>query len=234
MVKIENAVVARYTYKGEKFEILVDPNLAMEVKKGKKVNTDELLAIDEVFKDAAKGERQSEHVVKDAFGTNNISEIANRIITKGEIQLTTEQRRELREKKKNEIIQIICKNAYNPQTNAQHPPARIETAINELKIGINEFEPAEEQATKIIKQLSRVLPISVEKFEIAIKVPANHAGRASPILYSYEIKKQEWQKDGSLIAVLEVPAGMKAELIDKISKLTQGEAQIKILNKEAS
>ncbi|MEM4662646.1 MAG: ribosome assembly factor SBDS [Candidatus Diapherotrites archaeon] len=234
MVKLEDAVIARFSYKGEKFEVLVDPNLAMEVKKGKQVNVDELLAIDEVFKDAMKGERQSEHLVKEAFGTNEIGEVAKKIITKGELQLTTEQRRELREKKKNEIIQIICKNAYNPQTNAPHPPTRIEAAIQELKIGINEFEPAEEQALKIIKQISKILPISVEKFEIAIKIPPAYAGRASSIIYTYDIKKQEWQKDGSLIAVLEVPAGIKAELIDKISKLTHGEAQVKILNKGES
>jgi len=234
MVKLEDAVIARYSFKGEKFELLVDPNLAMELKKGKQVNFDDLLAINEIFKDAMRGERQSEALIKEAFGSTDIKEIASKIITKGEIQLTTEQRRMLREKKKREIIQLICKNAYNPQTGTQHPPSRIETAIEELHIPISEFEPAEQQAVKIIKQLHSVLPISVEKFEVAIKIPASYAGRASPIIYSYDVKKQEWQKDGSLIAVLEIPAGLKAELIDKISKLTKGEAQIKILNKEDS
>ena len=107
MVKLEDAVVARYTYQGNRFELLVDPRLAMELRKGKEVDFEELLAIDEVFKDALRGERQSESLVKEAFGTEDIKEIAKRIITKGELQLTTEQRRELREKKKKEIIQII-------------------------------------------------------------------------------------------------------------------------------
>ncbi len=233
MVKLEDAVVARYTYQGNRFELLVDSRLAMELRKGKEVDFEELLAIDEVFKDALRGERQSESLVKEAFGTEDIKEIAKRIITKGELQLTTEQRRELREKKKKEIIQIICKNAYNPQTNAPHPPARIEKALEELKINIHEFEPADEQAARILKELKRILPISLDKFEIAIKVPATHAGKASAMLHEYEIKKQEWQNDGSLIVLLEVPAGLKAELIDKISKLTHGEAEVKILNKEA-
>jgi len=233
MVKLEDAVVARYTYQGNRFELLVDPRLAMELRKGKEVDFEELLAVDEVFKDALRGERQSESLVKEAFGTEDIKEIAKRIIAKGELQLTTEQRRELREKKKKEIIQIICKNAYNPQTNAPHPPARIENALEELKINIHEFEPADEQAARILKELKRILPIALDKFEIAIKVPAMHAGRASAMLHEYEIKKQEWQNDGSLIVLLEVPAGLKAELIDRVSKLTHGEAEVKILNKEA-
>ena len=233
MVKLEDAVVARYTYQGNRFELLVDPRLAMELRKGKEVDFEELLAVDEVFKDALRGERQSESLVKEAFGTEDIKEIAKRIIAKGELQLTTEQRRELREKKKKEIIQIICKNAYNPQTNAPHPPARIENALEELKINIHEFEPADEQAARILKELKRILPIALDKFEIAIKVPATYAGRASAMLHEYEIKKQEWQNDGSLIVLLEVPAGLKAELIDRVSKLTHGEAEVKILNKEA-
>lgn len=232
MVKLEDAVVARYTYQGNRFELLVDPRLAMELRRGKDVDFEELLAIDEVFKDALRGERQSENLVREAFGTEDMKEIAKRIITKGELQLTTEQRRELREKKRKEIIQIICKNAYNPQTNAPHPPARIENALEELKINISEFEPAAEQAAKILKELKRVLPIATDKFEIAIKVPAMHAGKANAMLHEYNIKKQEWQSDGSLIVLLEVPAGLKAELIDKISKLTHGEAEVKMLNKE--
>ncbi|MCD6479017.1 MAG: ribosome assembly factor SBDS [Candidatus Diapherotrites archaeon] len=232
MVKLEDAVIARYTYKGNRFEVLVDPNLAMELRKGKHVDFEELLAVDEVFKDAARGERQSETIIKETFNTDDIKEIATRIITKGELQLTTEQRRELREKKKKEIIQIICRNAYNPQTKAPHPPARIEKAIEELKININEFEPADEQAARIIKQLRAVLPISVERLELAVKIPAMYAGKASSVIYGYEVKKQEWQQDGSLIVLIEIPAGLKAELIDKLSKLTHGEAQIKILSKE--
>ena len=233
MVKLEDAVIARYIHANNKFEILVDPKLAMELRKNREVDFEELLAVDEVFKDAMRGERQSEALIMEVFGTDDIKEIAKKIITKGELQLTTEQRRELREKKKREIIQIICKNAYSPQTNAPHPPARIEKALEELKVNINEFEPAEEQANRILKELKRVLPISVERFEIAIKVPAQYAGKASSMLYEYDVKKQEWQSDGSLIALLEVPAGLKNELIDKISKLTHGEAEVKILNEGA-
>lgn len=233
MVRLEDAVIARYTYKGHRFEILVDPNLAMQLRRGKQVDFNELLAVDEVFKDAAKGERQSESVIKEVFDTDNIKEIATKIITKGELQLTTEQRRALKEKKRKEIVQIICRNAYNPQTNTPHPVARIEKAMDELKININEFEPAEEQASRIIKQLRAVLPISVEKLELVVKIPAMYAGRASSMLYSYDVKKQEWQQDGSLIVVMEIPAGLRAELMDKLSKLTHGEAQIKIIGKEA-
>jgi len=34
MVKLEDAVIARYEHSGHKFELLVDPNLAMDLKNG--------------------------------------------------------------------------------------------------------------------------------------------------------------------------------------------------------
>ena len=64
MVKLEEAVIARLEHSGEKFEILVDPELAMELKKGKNVNFNELLASDLVFKDQRLGELAKEELVK--------------------------------------------------------------------------------------------------------------------------------------------------------------------------
>jgi ribosome maturation protein SDO1 len=44
-----------------------------------------------------------------------------------------------------------------------------------------------------------------------------------------EIKRDEWQKDGSWVAVLELPAAMQLELLDKLGKATQGNLQSRIL-----
>jgi ribosome maturation protein SDO1 len=229
MVKLEDAVIARLERGQNKFEILVEPNLALELKKGNKVNFDELLAIDSVFKDARKGELQSEALIKEAFKTNDINEIARIIITKGQVQITTEQRRELIEKKRKEIINYISINALNPQTKAPHPPQRIENAMNELNIHVDPFKSVDEQVTEIISKLKKLLPITIEKIRIAVKIPAQYSAKALNALHSFEIKKQEWQSDGSLIVLFELPAGLKIDLINKANKLTQGEAIVKIL-----
>src|SRR3989338_2815634 len=107
MIKMEQAVIARLETAGEKFEILVDPSLAMKLKKGEKVSFNDLLAIDTVFKDAGRGTAQSAEAVNKAFGTTSIEKIVEKIIKSGQVQLTTEQRRELREQKRKEIIQLI-------------------------------------------------------------------------------------------------------------------------------
>ena len=44
-----------------------------------------------------------------------------------------------------------------------------------------------------------------------------------------EIKRDEWQSDGSWVAVIEVPAAMQVELLDNLGKATQGNVQSKIM-----
>lgn len=231
MVKVENAVIARLEKDGQKFEVLVDPDLSMELKKGKQVSFNDLLAIDSVFKDANKGESQSDASVKKAFGTNDIEEVTKHIILHGSVQLTTEQRRHMLEQRRKEVIEFISRNAINPQTNTPHPPQRIENAIDEAKCSIDVFRSAEEQSTGILKEIRRLIPISMEKLRVAVKIPAEFAGKASVIVHRFELKQSEWQKDGSLVAVLELPSGAKSDLFNELNHLTHGNFESKILEK---
>jgi len=232
MVKLDEAVIARLAVEGHKFEVLVDPDLALEVKRGKEISPDDLLAVDTVFKDSGKGEEQSEHLLDEVFKTTDIGEIAKRIILKGSVQLTTEQRKAFREKRRREIIQIISTNALNPKTNAPHPPQRIEIALNEINPRIDEFKSANEQVTDILKELKKKLPISFEKLQVAVKIPSIHAGKTQSELHFFTVKKEQWMNDGSLIMVVEIPAGMKDELLDRANKSTHGDAEIKILDEK--
>ena len=76
MVKLEDAVIARYVNAGNHFEILVDPDLALKMKRGQSVSMHDLLAADQVYSDARKAEAQSESLVKKVFGTTDVHVIA--------------------------------------------------------------------------------------------------------------------------------------------------------------
>ena len=229
MVKLEDAVIARMS-KGEmKFEILVDPELAMELKKGMNVNMDELLAYETIFKDANKGEEASEQSIVKIFGTTDVKEAAKKIILLGEVQLTTAQRKAMLEARRREIIATIARDAINPQTNAPHPPIRIEHAMNEAKITIDPFKSPSEQIPAILKEIRKLIPISLEKMRIAVRISVEFAGKANVILHKYELKQEEWQNDGSLVAIVEVPAGLKAQLFDELNHLTHGTIETKLL-----
>ena len=131
MVTLEDAVIARLEYYGEHFEILVDPDLASDFKDGKKIDIEEILAVEEVFKDAKKGDKASEEAMMKAFNTIDPLEAAVTIIKKGHVQLTAQQRKEMQEEKRKLIIATITRESINPQTKLPHPARRIEIAMDE-------------------------------------------------------------------------------------------------------
>jgi len=225
-----NAVIARLNTHGSTFEVLVDPDLALDFKRGEDVDISKVLAAETIFKDSKKGERASEEHMREIFETEAPLEIAVKIIKKGEIQLTTDQRRKMLEEKKRKIATHIARNGINPQTGAPHPPSRIEKAMEEAKVRIDLAKTAEEQVSKVLKALRPIIPIKFEEKSIAVKVPGQYAAKSFPIVKSYgDVKKEEWLKDGSWVFLIDIPAGMMEKFFGDLNALTKGEIETKIM-----
>lgn len=229
MVSIENATIARISKGNLNFEILVDPNLALDFKKGKDIAIENVLAIQEVFKDSKKGERASKEELEKFFNTSDVFKIADYIINDGEIQLTIEQRRKFIEDKRLQIANLISKHGIDPKTKLPHPVQRILNAMEQAKVNIDAFKSANQQVGNILAKIQIIIPISLERVEIAIKIPIEYAGKANSIIREITpVKKEEWQSN-AWYALLEIPAGMQSEIYEKLNKLTVGKAEIKIV-----
>src|SRR2546426_212737 len=171
-------VIARVEKAGEKFEVLVKPDAVQRIRDGKEVDLLRELAIDEIFKDAHKGSKASEEKMMEFFGTTEPLAVAKQIVQRGEIQLTTEQRRQMLEAKRKQIVQYIAANAINPQTGAPHPPQRIENAMEEAKVHVDPFKSIEEQVKEVLDALRPLIPIRFEKVRIAVKLSAEDSAKA--------------------------------------------------------
>ncbi len=234
MVSMDDAVIARLDSTGERFEVLMDPQIVSKIRNkedlGDNFDILNFMAIDTVFKDSHKGIRASTESLMKIFNTTETKKIAQEIIVKGEIQLTTEQRKEMMENKRKQIIAMIVRNAINPQTKTPHPPQRIEMAMTEAKISIDPFKSVDAQIQQILKKLQPIIPIRFEKFVLAIRLSGEDYGKCFSDLKNFgKITKDEWQKDGSWIGLLELPAGLKTELFDKINAKTKGNAEMKMI-----
>lgn len=230
MVKLEDAVIARLEIENENFEILIEPESAQKFKNGEDISILESLVIDTIFKDSKKGDKASEEKILKVFGTNDISAVAKRILLDGTIQLTTEQRKQMQENKRKQIVASIVRNAINPQTGAPHPAQRIELAMKEAKVQIDPFKPVDIQVQNILDRLKPIIPIRFEKLKIAVKLSGENYGRTYGDITGFgKITKEEWQKDGSWIGVVEIPAGLQSEFFDKLNKKTKGEVETKII-----
>ncbi len=233
MVSIEEAVIARLKRGNLHFEILVDPNKALEFKKGKDYSIEDILAISGVYHDARKGDTVPTSDLQKNFGTSNMNEVAKKIVKEGDIQFTTEQRRKMTEDTTNKVVDIISKRAINPQTNTPHPSSRILNSIHQAGVRIDPFQNAEAQVDHVIKSIKTLLPIKLQRITFQITIPAQHAGRVYSVLKRLvEGFEEKWLNDGSLQATLNVAAGIQMDILKQVGDVTHGDFKSEIIKKE--
>ncbi len=212
------------------FEIVVDPDLAVEYRNGNIKDIREVLKSQEIFSDAQKGNVASSGLLEATFSTSEPLKVAEEILKHGEIQLTSEYRQKLRDQKKNKIIELIHQNAINPQANAPHTRERLESAMDEAKVKVDEWKTAEDQVETVLKALQAILPIRYEIRIIEVIINSQYAPQSYAILKNYgTLEETQWLNDGGLLARIKMPAGMQEEFIEKLNNLTHGSVDVKVI-----
>ncbi|WP_336344391.1 ribosome assembly factor SBDS [Halalkalicoccus ordinarius] len=235
MISLDEAVTARLESHGARFEVLVDPDAALAIKRDEfDGDLEEVIAAEDVFEDASRGDRPAENDLEKVFDTTDPMEIIPEVIKRGEIQITADQRREMQEQKRRRLINRIARNAVNPQMdNAPHPPDRIENALEEAGFRVDPMEPVEAQVDDALDALRPVIPIRFDEVVVAVQLPAEYAGSAQAQIRQFgDLQDEEWQNDGSWVGVLEFPAGMQNEFYDLVNEHTSGTGEIRIVEDE--
>jgi ribosome maturation protein SDO1 len=220
--------IVRLTVEGDKFELLVKPDPALEYKLGKRTDISSVLVSDEIYSDANKASRASSEKMIKHFRTTDSIEVAKQILARGDLNLTTDQRRKMVEEKRKQIVQIINKSFVDPKTHLPHPIVRIEAALEEARVSIDPFKKSEDQAKGVVDSLRKILPLRSETVRLTVTVPPQFAAQSYSILKSTgDFKGEEWLSDGSLRAIVEMNAGMKGQFLDRLGSVTKGSAQVK-------
>ncbi|MCD6145018.1 MAG: ribosome assembly factor SBDS [Methanosarcinales archaeon] len=230
MVTLDNAITARLKHSGKHFEVLVDPELALRSRKGDDVDISAMLAVEDVFENASRGDHPSKEDVEKTFETTDIHAIAEYIVKHGELHLTKEQRKQLIEDKRRQVVSVIASGAFNPQTKAPHPPSRIEKAMEEAGVHIDPMKSIDELVKTTMKAIRPIIPIRFDTVEIAVKIPADYAAKSYGEVVGFgEVLKEEWQADGSWIGVVKIPAGMQLDFYGLVNRISKGSAETKFL-----
>ncbi len=227
---MDGMVIARFESHGHDFEIILEADYVNDGKSDEWSDILEHMPSEVVFTDARKGERASTDDMNEVFATENVKDIAIDIMKNGNVQLTTEQRRQMQDEKRKQVIATIVREAMNPQTKTPHPPQRIESAMAEAGIHIDPMKPASVQVHEVVELLRPIIPISFEKLKLAIKLEGIDYGRCyGDIKGAGKIISEEWGSDGSWMGMVEIPAGIQDELVRKLNEKTKGSAETKIL-----
>ncbi|MFC7227129.1 ribosome assembly factor SBDS [Salinirubellus salinus] len=235
MISLDEAVTARLESHGERFEVLVDPDAALAIKRGEfEGELEDVIAAEDVFEDASRGDRPAESALEEVFGTTDPMAIIPEVIERGEIQITADQRREMQEQKRRQLITKITRNAVNPQMDdAPHPPERIERALEEAGFKVDPMEPVENQIDDALDALRPVIPIRFDEVVMAVRLPAEFAGSGQARIRQFgDLEREEWQNDGSWVGVVRFPAGLQNDFFDLANEVSSGEADTRVVKDE--
>ena len=225
-----DVTVVRYSFEGEKFEILVKPDPALDYKLGKKKDVSAVLVSDEIYTDSGKGTKPGNEKLLKAFKTEDQTEIAQIILQKGVLNLTTDQRRKMIDEKKKQIVQFIVKTYVDPKSHLPHPPIRVEQAMKDARVSVDPQKSVDEQMQDIVEKLRSIIALKSENLQLEIIVPAQYASQSYAVLKSVgSLKKEEWQNNGSLKAILEIPAAARPNVIDRLGSITKGSASVEVI-----
>ncbi|MAJ18483.1 MAG: ribosome assembly factor SBDS [Euryarchaeota archaeon] len=222
MVSLDDAVIARLEKGGNRYEILVDPDLVAEWKiNPEQVSFEDMLATDEVWSDVKAGDRPTSDALENIFGTTDLHSCVERILIDGSIQLTTAQRKKMVDDKRKQIIHAIATTATDPKTRGPHPPTRIENALSEARFSVDPFLSVERQVQDAVDAIRALIPLQFITVRLAFRIQGKDYGGVNQLLRD-SIQKEEWLSDGSWVCVVECPGGMKSDLISRVSKRSSG------------
>ena len=225
-----DVTLVKYSFEGEKFEIMVKPDPALDYKLGKKKDISAVLISDDIYTDSGKGTRPSTEKLLKAFNTEDQTIIAEIILQKGDLNLTTDQRRKMIEEKRKQIVHFIAKTYVDPRTHLPHPPLRIEQAMKDGRVSVDPQKNVDEQVKDIVEKLRSIIALKSENLELEIIIPAQFASQSYAVLKSVgSLKKEEWQNNGSLKAILEIPAAARPNVIDRLGSITKGSATVEVV-----
>jgi len=202
--------------------------------RGEEIDLEEVVAADFVFSNAAHGERAPDEALMKVFKTTEFEPAALRSSNEVRSSSPPTSVASVLQRDGTRVITFISRNAINPQSGFPHPPQRIELAMEEARVNIDPFKSVEEQVKETVKALRPLLPIRFEEIRIAVRIPADYAPRAyGELQAAVTIEQNEWQKDGSWIAVVRIPAGIQEEFYDLVNKISRGNAETRILERKS-
>ena len=222
MVSLDDAVTARLERGGSRYEILVAPELVQAWKDdSESVDLNDLLATEEIWSDAKAGDRPTTEALEGAFGTTDLAACVERILNQGSIQLTTAQRKQMVEDKMKQIVNEISLTATDPKTRLPHPQTRIENALAEARFKPDPLLSIERQVQDAVDILKPVIPLQFITVKLAFKIPGKDYGGVLQLLRD-SVQREQWLEDGSWACVIEVPGGMRNEIISRVANRSSG------------
>ena len=226
-----NVQLVKFQKNGAKVEILGKPGMITRYREGKCSLSDALLD-ETIYSNSSKGEVASESdIIKLGAKGKELLEI---ILKTGKYSLTAQEKREMVETRKVEVINFIHDNFIDSSSRVPHPMVRIENALKEIKANIDPEVDAEHNVRSILPKLQTIIRLTETSIEGQVVIPNDKMGQCIGICYNLgNVSREEFGPQNAYIT-LTVSPGKYDALNDQLSRASQGTAVFKIAGAAAS
>ena len=101
--------------------------------------------------------------------------------------------------------------------------------MDDGRVSIDPFKNVDDQLKDLVEKLRPIIPLKSENIVLEISVPAQFVAQSYSVLKSIgTLKKEDWQPNGSLKAILEIPAAARPNVIDRLGAITKGTANVEV------
>jgi len=215
-------ITVRLSKNKKQFEILTHHG-AVEKWRDGKLGWAKVTVSDEIYKNASKGERYTNKDLEDTFGTSNTEECMQIVAKEGEIQLTTQDRKDKTDENYKQIVNYIHKYYINPKTKQPHPVTHIQAALEQVKFKASFDESIEKQVEMAMKKLIGVLVCKKSAMEGTLIVPTQYIASCYTVINGLcDIQKENYTNTTCEMYISIIPGNYDA-LTVKLNAITKGE-----------
>ncbi|KAG5468191.1 hypothetical protein LSCM1_02167 [Leishmania martiniquensis] len=164
-----NIAVVRYSKNGVKLEIACYKNKVVSYRGGTENRLDEVLQVERIFSNVARGYLASEKEIQTVFGRNMTEQEAIKyMLDHGELQVAQQERTAEVDEMFKDIAVIISQKCINTKTQYPFPSPVIEQALRSIGAAVKLDQPVKKQALALIHLLtdSNIIPIARANMKI--------------------------------------------------------------------
>ncbi|KAG5467789.1 hypothetical protein LSCM4_00873 [Leishmania orientalis] len=164
-----NIAVVRYSKNGVRLEIACYKNKVISYRCGTENRLDEVLQVERIFSNVARGYLASEKEIRTVFGNGMTEQEAIRyMLNHGELQVAQQERTAEVDEMFKDIAVIISQKCINTKTHHHFPSQVIEQALRSIGAAVKLDQPVKKQALGLIHLLidSNIIPIARANMKI--------------------------------------------------------------------
>lgn len=176
---LTNVSIVRLKIDKGRFEICCYPNKVQDYRDKKEKDIDEVLQINQIYKNAIKGEVIPKRQLEETFPNMKKSEIIKLILEKGEIQLGDKERENEASNLKKYIATIIVEKTYDTSNGLPFPMEIIIKVLDDIHFSVHDGENAKKQAMRAIKEIQDKKALSIERRMLQLKFCVRNAEKCA-------------------------------------------------------